>query len=557
MASGLIDRYQAANQPVPENLYADTNCCLFMSCLSGVVLSYNQADLDLVIKAKRASDPDGYSILMYDQMLPLILSKTIKHHVRRVTLGTQENSTRGCNLIEELKGQTGLDASGISIFKSTEDIYVVWAAQQRHLECFATIQGVGKISRLLQCRTCSKAVNTKVDGKLYFCPSCKINMPHNRVERQFIIPLNCGASNPQLKATRDVLIELPSLPINQPDDYLMIALVGLGEVKLVYKRTPTRPEGLCSSSLHQLSLLDFVLACGEDDQTYNNAWFDEVQGRYINAYAEALEFTEQLTELKPNSVRKNDTPQPETPRPDIKQTHVESRLCNDFEAVVNLPRVELEPFDGDPLKYHTFIRTFDIMVERSCADPDARLATTKKSKKKDQTTRKRPRTNCFHQGRHLCVDTFKFLYGVSNDRLNRLAEHYEQNGLCPIENNSKGQHNQKKALPHADIEHVVKYLKIYAEDHALVLPGRVPGVWRQDVVLLPASHTKTKMYEKYKAAQPEGQAPRQYFRNSFYNKPFSTALFVSAGFDYAEWDKFLFDRRSIKERVSTLTMKEY
>ncbi|ELU08294.1 hypothetical protein CAPTEDRAFT_219779 [Capitella teleta] len=113
-----------------------------------------------------------------------------------------------------------------------EDIAAALPSSQKTIN--VTIEGVGEISKLVQCRKCRKAVNTKVDGKLYFCPSCKINMPHNRVERQFIIPLDCGASHPQLKATRDVLFELPSLAIDQTDDDLMIALLGLGEVKLVY-----------------------------------------------------------------------------------------------------------------------------------------------------------------------------------------------------------------------------------------------------------------------------------------------------------------------------------
>ncbi|KAL7860999.1 hypothetical protein AOLI_G00173480 [Acnodon oligacanthus] len=37
--------------------------------------------------------------------------------------------------IEELKGPSGLDENGVSLFKTPEAIDEMWAAQQRHLEC--------------------------------------------------------------------------------------------------------------------------------------------------------------------------------------------------------------------------------------------------------------------------------------------------------------------------------------------------------------------------------------------------------------------------------------
>ncbi|ELU00818.1 hypothetical protein CAPTEDRAFT_188926 [Capitella teleta] len=121
---------------------------------------------------------------------------------------------------------------------------------------------------------------------------------------------------------------------------------------------------------------------------------------------------------------------------------------------------------------------------------------TARSKKKSQTQRRRARTRYFYQGKQLCVTTFGFLYNVCYDRNQRFSAHYQQNGLCPVESQKRGAHGHKKALSFEDISRVVNFLKTYAEDHALVLPGRVPGLWRDDVVLLPSSHTKTFVYGK-------------------------------------------------------------
>lgn len=44
------------------------------------------------------------------------------------------------------------------------------------------------------------------------------------------------------------------------------------------------------------------------------------------------------------------------------------------------------------------------------------------------------------------------------------------------------------------------FIRNYAEDHALVLPGRVAGCRRDDVKLLPSSETKIKVFNSYVSA---------------------------------------------------------
>ena len=49
-------------------------------------------------------------------------------------------------------------------------------------------------------------------------------------------------------------------------------------------------------------------------------------------------------------------------------------------------------------------------------------------------------------------------------------------------------------------EYVVRFLHTYAEQHALLPPGRIPGYSRSDIQLLPSSVSKRKVWRVYHAA---------------------------------------------------------
>ena len=56
-------------------------------------------------------------------------------------------------------------------------------------------------------------------------------------------------------------------------------------------------------------------------------------------------------------------------------------------------------------------------------------------------------------------------------------------------------HGNTKCLPHNAmpfdvINAAVKFLQNYAEQHAILLPGRIPGYKRDDMKLLPSSSSK-------------------------------------------------------------------
>ena len=52
---------------------------------------------------------------------------------------------------------------------------------------------------------------------------------------------------------------------------------------------------------------------------------------------------------------------------------------------------------------------------------------------------------------------------------------------------------------------VVTFVRNYAEDHAVLLPGCIPGYKRSDLQLLPCSTSKITVWKLYKSASEEAQ----------------------------------------------------
>ncbi|KAJ4921702.1 hypothetical protein JOQ06_002002, partial [Pogonophryne albipinna] len=128
-----IHRFDAAVRTDSHSKYA----------LAGAVLAYNRTDLELLIKAVRAKDPDTFrSVSEQDVVRLYVTRQQLQHHVRRVTLGAQETFRLIHLAIEELKGLAGLDQSGVSLFKTPGAIDEMWVGQQRHLECIQDPPGM-------------------------------------------------------------------------------------------------------------------------------------------------------------------------------------------------------------------------------------------------------------------------------------------------------------------------------------------------------------------------------------------------------------------------------
>jgi len=103
--------------------------------------------------------------------------------------------------------------------------------------------------------------------------------------------------------------------------------------------------------------------------------------------------------------------------------------------------------------------------------------------------RKRTFCNFQHNGQQVCQQTYRFLFGIGKHRLKTIKAHYISNGLAVRTHGNSG------SLPHnvttyASIRYIVQFITNHAEQHGILLPGRIPGYKRDDLKLLPSSTTK-------------------------------------------------------------------
>ena len=119
-------------------------------------------------------------------------------------------------------------------------------------------------------------------------------------------------------------------------------------------------------------------------------------------------------------------------------------------------------------------------------------------KTKAKNTERRRSTTLFRFGGHrVCQKTFCFLHMMSEKRLKAIKASWMENGLGPRVRAKVIPHNTTKL---SDIKNIVRFLLQYAEDHAILLPGRIPGYKRDDLQLLPSSTTKREVWESYHRA---------------------------------------------------------
>jgi len=89
---------------------------------------------------------------------------------------------------------------------------------------------------------------------------------------------------------------------------------------------------------------------------------------------------------------------------------------------------------------------------------------------------------------------------ISKNKLAALISHYRENGLAVRRKKSGGRKSNIRCLSFDDVKAVVTFISNCAEQHALLLPGRVPAYKRSDIRLLPSAETKASVWRKYKTA---------------------------------------------------------
>ena len=96
----------------------------------------------------------------------------------------------------------------------------------------------------------------------------------------------------------------------------------------------------------------------------------------------------------------------------------------------------------------------------------------------------------------MCRKTFCFLHSMSAKRLKNVKWSYDEHGLTPRRHGNSSR-MPVTSLSFSDNQRVVTFIMNYAETHAILLPGRIPGYKQDDIQLLPASTTKRALWMLY------------------------------------------------------------
>ena len=86
------------------------------------------------------------------------------------------------------------------------------------------------------------------------------------------------------------------------------------------------------------------------------------------------------------------------------------------------------------------------------------------------------------------------LHSISQNKLTAVIKHYKENGLTPRVKKSGRRKYNPRCLSFEDIKGVVSFITNFAEQHTLLLPGRVPGFKRSDIRLLPSHETNASIW---------------------------------------------------------------
>ena len=108
-----------------------------------------------------------------------------------------------------------------------------------------------------------------------------------------------------------------------------------------------------------------------------------------------------------------------------------------------------------------------------------------------KSAKQRKVSSChMHHGFTVCKSTYAFLYNIgTTHRLENIKKHYLEHGMDTRVHKSSHQ-LPPRALSFAQKSSVVKFIENYAEQNAILLPGRIPGYKRDDLKLLPSNTSK-------------------------------------------------------------------
>jgi len=106
------------------------------------------------------------------------------------------------------------------------------------------------------------------------------------------------------------------------------------------------------------------------------------------------------------------------------------------------------------------------------------------------------------RGYTVCMGAFLFVHGIGRKRLRLLRKRAIEQGIQPVRHGNAGRTPTHKVMTFEDVQRVADFLNNYAENNALILPGRVPSFRDQSLKLLPSWETKTAMHDLYAKSCP-------------------------------------------------------
>ena len=157
-----------------------------------------------------------------------------------------------------------------------------------------------------------------------------------------------------------------------------------------------------------------------------------------------------------------------------------------------------------------------IMVQlKACTNSSSFVATDSRHEH-----HKRSYTNFLHQGKPICMVMFRFLHTSGDKKMRNISKALMFGGIAPrVHGNTRKL--PKNTLTLAVVQDVIRFLLYYCEQHALLLPGRVPGYSRTDIKLLPSSKSKKGIWYIYREAEEQGTHTVAY---STFNKIWKSQL---------------------------------
>ncbi|XP_070539358.1 uncharacterized protein [Ptychodera flava] len=177
MVDGIVQRYSCANEPPPDLLYVDRNCCgmqnrlqtmfsgwpylkirldishfmrqfaaactsdshqlydTFMQRLSSCIFEWSSEDLDRLKAATWAQMVLEKGFNPSDQdVMQRITKKELSIHCRRKTRGVEDTTRLIFQLLKAFDGEQGFDIMGVPLLNKHR-IWNIWETQKKHIEC--------------------------------------------------------------------------------------------------------------------------------------------------------------------------------------------------------------------------------------------------------------------------------------------------------------------------------------------------------------------------------------------------------------------------------------